>query len=58
MALSGGCYFTTYLCLEYIYGQSDLYKYFFLAGSVFLLLYFLSYAHQYTPDDDSDNIPD
>jgi len=49
LLLSVGCYISTFLCLWILYLDHVFYKSFFLAGSVFLILYFIIYANQYFP---------
>lgn len=49
MVLSIGCYLLTFLFLTFQSANQNYYKFFFLAGSVFLLFYFISFVFQYTP---------
>ena len=49
MILSLGCYLLTILFLIIQNDHQNFYKFFFLAGSVFLFFYFISYVFQYTP---------
>jgi len=51
IGLSLGSYFITFLCLRYLDILSNAYKYFFFAGSLFLLLYFIQYILQFLTDE-------
>lgn len=53
MVLSIGCYLLTILFLTFKSADQNFYKFFFLAGSIFLFFYFISYVFQYTPREKS-----
>ena len=50
LGLSIGSYFLTYLSLRYLEVLSNSYKYFFVAGSIFLMLYFIQYFLQFATE--------
>ena len=51
MILSLGCYLLTILLMIFQSADQNFYKFFFLAGSIFLFFYFISYVFQYAPQE-------